>query len=113
MVSKVGPQTHVLFTEGNCPEPIHAQDTVRKLGVERVPIQTTKTLQGVRAFPTKEGVLQSIVTSLLLEGNNEDQPVPGTVHVTWDTAMIQVVSHLGILSLIVENVLLDHYHSRR
>lgn len=55
MVLKVWPQTHVLFTEGNCPEPKHAQDTLRKLGVEWVSIQTTKTLQGVRAFPTKEG----------------------------------------------------------
>lgn len=41
--------------EGNCPGPIHAQDTLRKLGVEWVPIQTTKTLQGVRALPNKEG----------------------------------------------------------
>lgn len=37
------------------PEPFHAQDTLRKLGVEWVSIQTIKTLQGVRAFPNKEG----------------------------------------------------------
>lgn len=30
---------------------------------------------------------------------NEDQPVPGTEHVTWDTAMIKVVSDLGILTV--------------
>lgn len=30
---------------------------------------------------------------------NEDQPVPDTVRVTWDTAMIKVVSELGILTV--------------